>query len=213
MVNAPISKGQNIFLQLPDETEQRILHPTKVTGLQESGVTAFVEDQAITVEAGTEAFIYFERKREFMQQSIRIEAIMEAEDEESPSIFAFQGTAEPVSAESRQCYRVSLVLADYISDFGDKKRCKVTDVSATGFSCITTESFKMGAVVPATLYLQGQSFEGKTCVQSIKQLDDGTFRYGLHVVKGRDGGTLPNGVQKISMVAQREQLKRLSGTG
>ncbi len=212
MMKTPIRNGQDIFFQFPDESDQRILHPATVLERSTNSITAHFLDADLSVEPASTLLVYFEDKREFMQQAAQIEALLESDEgADTPSTFGFVAVGEPVSAESRECYRVSLVLASYQADFSKQKSCKLTDVSATGFSVISSQKHAIGDIVPASLYLENEVFSGSVSVQSVKEVADG-FRYGVHVISGRDGGNIDKGVQRISIVAQREQLKRLSGS-
>ncbi|MCA9310549.1 MAG: hypothetical protein KDA21_05035 [Phycisphaerales bacterium] len=213
MISTPIRQGQEIFAQLPGDGNRRILHPATVLERTESGIVARFAQEDLTIQPGQGIIVYFEEKRVFMQQAATIDAVMGTDDEMHPGAFGFTPAGEPVSAESRECYRVSLVLSDFQADLGEKKGCKLTDVSATGFSVISSEQLNIGQIVPAALYLDNQAFTGLVSVQSIKELGGNRIRYGLHVLNSRDGGTISKGVQQISTAAQREQLKRLSGTG
>ena len=94
--------GSGFHLHFPGKSMQRILHPAKVVGLQDDTYTAEVEEQSLGVESGQDVLVYFEKNREFMQQSAQIESVGESEEGQ---IITLTTTGEPVSAESRKRYR------------------------------------------------------------------------------------------------------------
>ncbi|MHC4589250.1 MAG: hypothetical protein ACYTAQ_07895, partial [Planctomycetota bacterium] len=104
-----------IFFSIPGESRRLILHPAKVREAGASGHTAELEESNVPLEAGKDLFIYYERKRKFVKQAARIDAVMQT----NPAlVVGFQLTGEPVSAESREWFRVSTVMANLTADFG-----------------------------------------------------------------------------------------------
>ena len=120
MISTPIRQGQEIFAQLPGDGNRRILHPATVLERTESGIVARFAQEDLTIQPGQGIIVYFEEKRVFMQQAATIDAVMGTDDEMHPGAFGFTPAGEPVSAESRECYRVSLVLSDFQADLGDQ---------------------------------------------------------------------------------------------
>lgn len=214
--------GYNFYLQLPGKSKQRILHLAKVIGMKESVYTAEVKELDLAVESGQDVLVYYEKNREFMQQSARIEAVEEVEtveaveeiDETEPQlIISFITTGNPVSAESRQCYRVSTVMMDLTAGLGPELGCSILDVSITGFSVIATENYSVGEIVDASIEHDGQTYTGKICVQSVRELGKERIRYGLHCAdEKKSPGNLAKGLQQMSISVQREQLRRRAGT-
>lgn len=212
-----------IFFRIPDGSNTRVLHPARIVEVSGETHTAEVEDPQISLEAGQELLVYYEMKREFVQQSAIIDVIMDGQPEgEQPEeasedaarlLVAFRLNGEPVSAESRQAYRVSTVVANLFSMFGKEERCRLLDVSATGFSLESRQRFSVGDIIEGTLLFEDKEFTGLATVQSIKPLSGGRFRYGLHSVEDKTRpADLLKGQQKISMAIQREQMRRLRGT-
>ncbi len=201
--------GSGFFVQIPNNSGQRILHPAKVCGQVNDVLTAELEELDIEFEEGQGILVYFEKRRDFLQQPACIETI----DETDPKIiFSFKTKGEAVSAESRQCYRVSTVIADMTAALGAENTCPLLDVSVTGFSVIAASTYGIGDLIDAVLELDGAQFSGQAAVQSIRELSKGRIRYGLHCADdGKLGGSLKTGLNKISMFVQRQQLQRLSG--
>ena len=118
-----------------------------------------------------------------------------------------------MSAENRQCFRVSAAMADVNATLAGQE-CSIQEMSATGFSVITTQQFLVGHIVNAVLKFEDQNYSGRVCVQGTRELTRGRKLYGLHAISDRDsGGTLPKGLQNTSMQLQRQQLRRLRRTG
>jgi len=196
-------------LQLSGKSKRRILHPAKVVGLQDDKYTAEVEEQSLPVESGQDILVNFEKNREFMQQSARIESVDESEGRQ---VITFATTGEPVSAESRQCYRVSTVMMELTAGLGPERGCPVLDVSTTGFSVIAAEDYSIGNLVDASIEFEDQSYSGKLSIQSVRELSPGRIRYGLHCSEAKTSpGDLAKGLQRMSLQIQRAQLRRLAG--
>ena len=87
----------------------------------------------------------------YYSQTARIVAVMQTGP--APTI-GFQFTGEPVSAESREWFRVSTVMAGLTTDFGPEAGCPLLDVSSVGFAVEATQAYKVGDVVTATLRYQ-----------------------------------------------------------
>ena len=212
--------GTGCFIQLPGNSKQRVLHPARVVGLVDETYTVEAEKNDLPVEPDTDVLLYFEKNRKFMQQSGRIEAVDtvdvddEASDEDGPQLLiSFKTTGEPVSAESRQHYRVSTVITGYQADLNTERACRVLDVSGTGLSIVSGESYAIGNAVDVSIVEDGRTYAGKACVQSVRDLGGGRTRYGLHCVSYlKAKGTLAEGLQRASMRIQREQLRRLAGS-
>jgi len=201
---------ETIFVRFQNESKNRILHPVKITETAGSdNLTVKPEDPELPLEAELEFLLYFEKQRKFMQQPARVEALLEGEQ---GVVAVLKTVGEPVSAESRQCYRVSTVLSKLTATFGGVDDCSLRDVSVTGFSVLAKKQYKNGQVIDAELRFEGKKYIGKTSIQSVTPMEDGLVRYGVNCVKAAASPTaLDKGVQKISMATQRQQLNRLSG--
>ncbi len=203
--------GMKMFLNFPNESKKLILHPGTIKEAGECGYTADIEESNLAVEAGQDVFVYYELNRKLVKQAARIEAAMK----NAPALtIGFQVTGDVVSAECREWFRVSTVLNDLTADFGPESDCRLLDVSSVGFAVEATERYEIGNTLPATLHFEGEHFTGEVRVQSVRELDEGRFRYGLHALADKSsGGDLCKGQQQISAAVQREQLRRMAGTG
>ncbi len=202
-----IQAEDGIFIQIPGESEQRVLHPANIVGYQDGVYTIALEEDDITLEVEQDLLIFYERIRDFVQQTAQVEAVLDAPDESQ--IVGIRPIGDPVSAESRQCYRVSTLIANLSATMGQQENCQLADVSSTGFSIISSESFSIGNQVPVELRYENERFPGIGCIQSIKELGPNRYRYGLHCIETKKSGSdLTRGLQHISTAVQRIQLKR-----
>ena len=195
------------YLQIPDESEERILYPATVQEWNENIYTAGLQTDDPTLEAGQEVLIYYEIERELVKQGAHIEWVSETD---STTAFRFELTGDPVSAERRQCYRVSTMMAEVSATFGTEENCPVVDVSATGFAVVASQRYRTATVVDATVHYAGIASSGKGRIESVRELEPGRIRFGLHCISDKEtGGTLQAGLQKIWTSVQRQHLRRL----
>lgn len=200
--------GTGFFVQVPDESDQRILYSAVVRDFTENTYTAELQGAAVPLESKQDIFVYYEFKNEFMRQPACIDVVV---DTPSGRTFAFQFTGDAVSAERRQCYRVSTVMSNVTATFGGEETCAVVDVSATGFALIAAKQYKGADIVEATVLFEGESLSGQVRVESVRELSEGRYRYGLHCLKGEaNDEKLRKGLQQISATVQRQHLRRMS---
>ncbi|MEE9129216.1 MAG: PilZ domain-containing protein [Phycisphaerales bacterium] len=203
--------GTGCFVQVPDKSSQRILQSAVVQACTDNTYTAELQDDAARLESGQDIFVYYEFRNEFTRQPARIHVIA---DTPSGCTFSFQFTGDAVSAERRQCYRVSTVMAAVTATFGGEENCQVGDVSATGFAVIAAKQYKAADIVTATVRFESEMFSGQGRIESIRELEVGRIRYGLHCVDGKSTDeTLLKGLQRISAAVQRQHLRRLARAG
>jgi len=235
-----LSTGMRVFLASTTDGK-RCLHPAYVISVDGTCLVQCV-DPKLDVDAGSDILLFFEHRREFMQQSARVEALLDersfdyldSEDDDAtfidaetqeqldllmeldaqafddpfPQTIAIQAVGEPVSAESRQCFRVSTVMSGRTAVLGDEAGCDLLDVSVTGFSVNASEQHDVGDQVPAVHEHDGRRYSGRTSVQSVAAVRDGSYRYGLHCVNDDQSRALTEALQQISMAVQREHLRR-----
>ncbi|MHC4428162.1 MAG: PilZ domain-containing protein [Planctomycetota bacterium] len=206
-----LASETKIFLNLPNQSKQRILHPATVKETKKRGYTAELEEPDVAIQAGQDLFVYYELKRKFVKQPARIDAVMQTDP---VLVVGFQITGEPMSAESREWFRVSTVMANLTASVGAESECRLLDVSTAGFAVEATKRYEVGQIVPVTLRYEGSQFSGQARIQSMRQMNKGRFRYGLHAIEDKaSGGDLRKGQQHISAAIEREQLRRLSRSG
>lgn len=205
-----IRPEMKVFIQFPDETVRRVLHPGEAIDVVE-GVVVRPEPGVPPIDGGDELLIYYELDREFVKQAARVfEVIENPEDPQSQPTIKFELIGGPVSAESRQCYRVLTALCNLEADVGENQDCQLVDASITGFGVIARPGLKTGSNLPVTLNYDDRTYSGSACLQSIKVLDNNRTRYGFSSNDSEES-ELANGLRAISLGVQRQQLRRLSG--
>jgi len=203
-----LSTDTGIFIRFPSQSDERTLHPATIVEVHAGGYTAELEEP-LQIEPNQEVSVYFERRREFMQQPARIDAVIPGDD---CVAVGFALTGEPVSAESRQCYRVTTVSDDLTAIIDDYDQCQILDISATGFSISSVHSYNIGAKVNVVLNYEDQDFQGTATIQSVTELSKSEFRYGLYCADEKDSlNNLRSALERISAAVQRKQLRRMAG--
>ena len=204
----------NFFLQAPDESEQRILHPGTVISVDGELHTATLDQEEVPVEAGQSIHLYYEIQSEFMQQRGRIEAVMRGEpDNVLKKIIGFTTTGEPMSAEERQCYRVSTVTSGMTVRVESDNEYPLIDVSATGLSFTAPHVYHFGQIVKVHLTHDDHNYRGEGHIQSIGVLPNGKTRYGIHCVDDEESNVpFSRGLQQVNIAVQRNHLRRLAET-
>lgn len=199
-----LAVGNAVFLLIPSPSKRRILHPGVVI---ESDSTTFVAEFEYPVAPPLDSDVnaYCEVNGKFFQQGARVTEIHTG----TSCVIVFQRVGEPVSAESRQTYRVSLVAADFIAQVDKETQCQVLDISPEGFSAITSRKLNLGSLVQIKVAGEGQTFETPARVQTVKERSDGKFRYGFLVP--HENIAARKTMQLLSVTMQRLQLKRLRG--
>ena len=199
-----LAVGNTVHLMIPSPSQIRILHRGEVIESDSiSFVGKFAEPIAPPVDSDVVAFCEVNGK--FFQQGAIV-----AEFRLGPvNIIAFRRNGEPVSADSRQTYRVSVVSNGFTAAVGKIRKCSVVDISPEGFAAIVTDRLDLGSVLTVKLDCDGRTVESPARVQAVKDLSSGQFRYGFLVPRSKI--TARNALQKISADMQRMQLKRLRG--
>src|SRR5262245_27872989 len=150
-----LKKDSELFFQIPDSLGRRVLHPCKLQEIQGSTHRLDFPEAPEGLQADMDSLIYFERRREFMQQAVHVSQVVQTE----PCwIVEMELTGDPVSAESRQYYRVSCMAAAISATVGSEANCTVLDVSATGFAVYAAETYKVGDNVEVVLSYGGREY-------------------------------------------------------
>ncbi len=201
----------DIFLRTPEHEK---LYPGKVSATTDKGYNAVFEGGAFSLEDGAEVLVFYEIDRHFMQQPVRAISVVEKkrDDGETRITLELETSGDAISAENRECYRVSCYSADVTAQLGeDPEMCEVLDVSATGFAIFSDAEYTVGQTLQATLYYSARSVRGTAVIQSYRAFGRKN-RYGLRAVDdARPKATLKKDLSRINLAVQREQAARLSG--
>jgi hypothetical protein len=196
-----------IFFNIPDVSDERVLHRAKIITVKENLYTSELEEEGLDLKDEMGLFIYFKLDRQFMRQAARIGSVIE---NESNTLVEFETIGEPFSAENRQALRISSVGADLKATFGAEENCEVVDISATGFAVYGTKEHAIDSRVEATLTFEGETFKGAVSIMAVVKRK-GRIRYGVHYIDDPKAGTsLKKGLGRITMAIQRKQLSRLA---
>ncbi len=208
-----LAVDSDIFLQITDSSRRRVLRPARVVGARDDVFTAALEedyDEDLAAEACRDFLVLFQHEQKFLQQSA---TVVDVFADGQTAMLTFKTTGEPVSAENRQCYRVSAFAAGLTVELGDEPDCPLLDVSCTGFSVFARRNRDIGSVIDAVFSFESVEYAGQVCVQGRRPSNGGRIRYGLHCVENTcSEGRMPHGLLKMSVSLQREQLRRLAGT-
>ena len=200
-----LNSGQGMFLLVPKASGKPVLVPGKVIDSKTTSFTIQFEE-APSLEVGLESLAYCDVRGKFFQQGATLTEIKT--DLPQPA-FVFTRVGEPVSAEQRQTFRVSVALSNISAEVAGQRKCQVVDLSPEGLAIITSPGFLPGSVVKVSLSFEEFTIAADARVQTIKVMPTGKVRYGLLVpnVNAAARKTL----LKMSMSFQRTQLKRLAG--
>lgn len=200
-----LAAGTRMFLAIPGESRERILHPGKVIECDaESFLVEF--EEPIAPQPGWTVSAYGELQGKFFKQGASVSAV---EQTEPVAIILFGRVGQPVPAESRGTYRVCTVTSGMTASIGDHRDCPVLDISAEGMAAVIRESLSVGKVMSFDLGYEGETFRGTVRVQGVKTLPDGRLRYGLLVMD--KSGAARRGLEQLAARIQRTQLRRLAG--
>jgi hypothetical protein len=196
-----------IFFNIPDVSEERVLHRAKIITVKENLYSAELEEEDLDFKDEMGLFIYFKMERQFMRQAARIGSVIETE---TNTLVEFETIGEPFSAENRQALRISSMGTDLKATFGAEENCEVVDVSATGFAVYSSKEHAIDSRVEATLCFEGETFKGMVTVMAVVKRK-GKIRYGVHCIDDPKIDTsLKKGLGRITMAIQRKQLARLA---
>ena len=195
-------------LKLTDGSAEQSLRPGRIVRSVNGHYTAELEESDFVAEVGDEAKVYYALKRAFVQQTLLIETVTITEN----AWVDFQLLGEPVSAENRQCYRVSMLVSNLSVKVGPEEYCRLLDISASGFSVTAAADYREGQVVEATLRYEDGEFSGRARIQRVRPWTLGRKRYGLHhLTKREGGGELHKGMKHICMAVQGRYVRALAG--
>lgn len=262
--------GNDVLFQEPTVSVRR-LRRSVVIAADDGSVSVRFVGEPFSFAVEQEVLMFFNGKREFMQQVGRIVAIENAEPLPDPSapveavaapvvetpaakpgakaigkpvskpvatakgkaaaakpgaeaaaavpekkkegpVFVIEPVGDPISAESRQSYRVSTISAGIQARMGSESGLQVQDLSATGFALLADKKYKIGQTVEVAIRYGDESCHGKASIQSFRELESGRLRYGVRAIEeDPHAQTFLRTLQRISLAVQREQLARSGG--
>jgi hypothetical protein len=215
-----ISAQSTVFLLVPNEANERVLHPGTVLRVQGSDLLVIGFAQSVAPSVGSDVNLFFDQQGKFFQQSGTIVAANESLDQtasplpaEAPSTaqsIGFRCVGSPVSAENRGSYRVSVTALEMTARIEKERDCLVVDVSPEGLGIITRQNYRLGTAVKLLLEYEGEHLEGLVRVQTTRLLPDGQCRCGLRVASTESA--MRKTLQKLTALVQRRQLRNYRRT-
>ena len=211
-----LNMGSDILFQEPTVSSRRLRRSVVIAVAEESISVRFV-GEPFAFELDQEVLMFFVSKREFMQQIGRITEIQAATGPVDPAVdsmkegpvFVLELVGDPISAESRQDYRVSTISAGIQAKLGQESNLQVQDLSATGFAVLADARYAIGQVIDVKVQHGEESCHGVVSIQSLRELESGRLRYGLRAMeKDPHARAFLATLQRISFAVQREQLQR-----
>lgn len=200
-----------IFLQVPDQSDRRVLRPGKLLAGHGKARTAEFQERHLTVEAQQEVLVFYELNNKFMRQAARIEVVSRTPH---GTVIDLQTTGEPELAESRQCYRVSAVMLDMTATVDGEDDCSILDVSATGMAVTATRRHDVGQAVNVEIRYEETPCAGRMHIATIHRLPRERIRYGLLCIDDhKTNSHLIKGLTRINLAIQRLHLRRLAQSG
>ncbi|NNF43767.1 MAG: hypothetical protein HKN62_12140 [Phycisphaerales bacterium] len=188
-----LTTGTNLLLRLPDPPDERILHLGLITELDGTRCVAEFEEAQFAPEIGMDVMLFLQLDGTFCQQSARVEEVGKIG---LVPLLHMTLRGEPVSAEGRAESRVSTVASELTAIIDGEDFCPLLDVSTTGFAVMASGAHAAGKVVDARLSYEGDEYTGHTSVQSVREIWEGRYRYGLYCVH-EEGDTLKDALLRI----------------
>lgn len=203
-----------VFFRSPASDEQRILIPGVVVAGEADCCVVRFDRADLPFEKDAGVLVYYHKGNAFFQQAGHVfelgERVLEGED--APAMYVtVEMMGDAVSADSRQCYRVSTLLDELTCSVDGMAGVTLADVSFTGVSVITEATYQAGQTVSITLSHGDQAYTGPMVVNNRKELPGGMNRYGLYCADAADSKQLRHALHLMTMSLQREQLRRQSG--
>lgn len=201
-----LSIATTMYLMIPSESNERVLHLGKVLECSPTDFSAEFEEP-IAPEVGAELIAFAEMRGKFFQQGA---VVIETKVPGTKPVILLSRVGDVVNAEQRQMFRVSVVTTDMEARIGNEKHCKVVDLSAEGFGAVAETELSLGSLVNVAVAYEGQTaFSTTARVQTVKLRHDGKFRYGF--LAPDKNSIARKAMQQLSSTIQRMQLRRLSG--
>jgi hypothetical protein len=200
-------QDDKIFLRIPkeDTPKKRVLHPCVVVTVEDDVYVIRLEEPCSALDLATDVALHFEERRKFWQQAGRVVR----KDAREPLVFAVQTMGAPVSAEARQCFRVSCLGANIRATIDEEEGCEVVDLSATGFAFYGRRDYGLGSRVRVALTHNGRGYLGHGTIQSSRRMTPKTTRYGVHCTDTNQD-TLAKSLAAINLAVQAEQQRRMA---
>jgi hypothetical protein len=185
-----------------------VLQPGIVDEIRGRDWTLAFETRHHAVETGKEKLVYYNRARDFVQQSVLVEA---QSSDGPPFVLNLNSIGETTSVGTREEDRVSTIGTDLTAILEDEDSCLIQDVSLSGLAVISTWKYPVGRCVEIAIPYGDEEYVGQVEIQWANAVDGGKIRYGLlGVFDTAEGRNLQNGLTRMTLDIQQQRLKRIS---
>lgn len=200
--------GQEIYVRLPTEAEDRVLHTSLCLEWDEEKAVVSINDDELGLEAGQDLLIYFTEKTKFLQMAVRI---THANHEGQSLLLELKRQSNPISADGRETFRITTLTAGIDARVEGNDPCALRDISMVGFAIVTSETYQMGQSL-SVIVERGENarYEGRACVHSIRKLRKNHIRYGFRAMPDKGAWNLEEGLASLTSQVQSDQLRRVT---
>ena len=203
-----LKEGSQIYLRFDSPSRGRLLESGVVREAREGGLTLAFEIRPHAVEVGEEKLVYYNKAKKFVQQPVRVES---QSSDGPPFVLDVKPIGEAVSAGTREEDRVPTSGIDLTATLEDEDGCLVQDVSLSGLAVVSNRKYRSGRCLEIAIRYGDEEYVGQVEVQCVHPLTGGNTRYGLlGVFDTEEGRSLQNGLTRMTLEIQQQQLKRLS---
>jgi len=205
-----LKEGNRVFLRFDSPSRGRLLQSGTVQEIREGGLTLAFEARHLAVETGEEKLVYYNKARDFVQQPVLVEAQSSGGP---PFVISVKSIGNAVSAGTREEDRVSTRDTGLTVTLEDEDGCLIQDVSLSGLAVISSRKFHIGRCLEIAILYADEEYVGQVEVQCAHPLEGGKTRYGLLGVFDTEAGrNLQNGLTRMTLEIQQQQLKRILGS-
>jgi hypothetical protein len=187
-----------------------VLQAGIVREIREGAFTLVFEVRYHAVEAGEERLVNYNRARVFIQQPVLIEEQLSS----GPSfVLGVKPIGDAVFVGTREEDRVTTSGSGLKATLDDNDVCPIEDVCLSGLAVISNRKYHVERCLEIAIHYGDDEFFGEVEVQCVHPLDDGETRYGLLGVLDTDAERgLENGLTRMTLEIQQQDLKRISGS-
>jgi hypothetical protein len=205
-----LKEGSRVFLRFDSPSRGRLLQSGFVHEIREGGLTLAFETRYLAVETGEQKRVYYNKARDFVQQTVRVEA---QSSDGPPFVLSVKSIGDAVSAGTREEDRVSTGGTDLTVAVEDEDGCLIQDVSLSGLAVVSNRKYPIGRCLEVAIRYGDEEYVGQVEVQCVHPLESGKTRYGLLGVFDTEAGrNLQNGLTRMTLEIQQQHLKRILGS-
>ncbi len=206
----PLKEGSQVFLYFDSPLRGCVLQPGMVQEIRDDDWTVSFKTRHHAVETGEQELIYYNRARDFFEQPVLVEA---QSSKGPPFVLSLKSVGDPVSVGAREEDRVSTIGTGLTATLEDEDGCLIQDVSLSGLAVISARKYHVGRCLEIAIRYGDEEYVGPVEIRCIHVLDGGKTRYGLlGVFDTTEGRSLQNGLTRMTLDIQQQNLKRISGS-